>query len=52
MLGDNGDYRITLKISTANSKPLERIAKVSISGRWTEDMEDMFSKELGVSIPN
>jgi len=46
-----GDYRITLKISAANSKPVERIAKVSISGRWTESTEDMFSKELGVSIP-
>ena len=45
-----GDYRITLKISAANAKPVEQIAKVSISGKWTEDAEAMFRDELGVSI--
>ena len=47
-----GDYRITLKISAANAKPLERIVKVSISGTWTEDEDAMFTKELGVSVLN
>lgn len=45
-----GDYRIKLKISAANSRPIERTVKVSLSGIWTESADDMFSKQLGVSI--
>lgn len=45
-----GDYRLTLKISAANAKPVEKVAKVSISGKWTEDAEGMFGNELGVSL--
>jgi hypothetical protein len=45
-----GDYRITLKISADNAKPLERSVNVSISGKWTEAEDTMFKKELGVSI--
>ncbi len=46
-----GDYRITLKISAANAKPLEQSVKVSLSGKWTDREEIMFTDELGVSIP-
>jgi hypothetical protein len=44
-----GDYRITLKISAANAKPVQRTVKVSISGNWTEDQDIMFTKEVGAS---
>jgi hypothetical protein len=47
----HGNYLITLKISAANAKPVERSIKVSISGNWTEDEDAMFTRELGVSIP-
>jgi hypothetical protein len=46
-----GDYRITLKISAANAKPVQRTVKASISGNWTEDEKLMFTREVGVSIP-
>lgn len=45
-----GDYRITLKISAANARPLERRVSVSISGSWTEDEATMCTRELGVSM--
>jgi hypothetical protein len=45
-----GDCRITLKISAANAKPVERSVRVSFSGKWTEDLEAMFTEEPGVSV--
>jgi hypothetical protein len=45
-----GDYRITLKISASNAKPVQRTVKASISGNWTEDEKLMFTREVGVSI--
>jgi hypothetical protein len=46
-----GDHRISFMISAANAMPVEQIVNVSISGKWTEDAEAMFTDELGVSIP-
>jgi hypothetical protein len=46
-----GDYRITLKISAANAKPVQRSVKVSVSGNWTEDEGIMFTREVGISTP-
>jgi hypothetical protein len=45
-----GDYRITLKISAANAKPLEKSVSVSLSGNWTEDEDVMLANELGVAM--
>ena len=45
-----GDYRITLKVSAANARPVEKSVQVSLSGNWTEEESTMFAKELGVSV--
>jgi hypothetical protein len=45
-----GRYRITLKVGAANTKPIERRVIVRIDGTWTEDVEEMFRKHLGVAM--
>jgi hypothetical protein len=47
-----GEYRITLKIGSANTKPIEKRVRATISGTWTEDPEEMFGKHLGVALEN
>lgn len=41
-----GNYLLTVRIGAANAKPIEKVLKINITGRWTQNVTDVL--EFGI----
>jgi hypothetical protein len=43
-----GAYRLELRVAAANARPRLAILEVNVTGSWSEDQAEMFSKGIGL----
>lgn len=45
-----GKYRLVILVAAANSKPIETILEISLSGVWYDDEQKMFGEGIGIRV--